>query len=245
MHADKASTRPLRFFASTPYPCNYLPQRMAVSVYADPQVPPDTTLYSFLVDRGFRRSGALLYRPHCPGCDACIPIRIPVAQFRPNRSQRRAVSRNRDLQVRCTPPTFKPEHFALYRRYLALRHPGGGMDDPRPEDYMNFLSCAGLDTGFYEFRERDRLLAVSVVDHLTTGLSAVYTFYEPMAEMRSVGTYTILWQIAEAQRRRLTWLYLGYWISECRKMSYKSRFQPFEMYRNGRWIPAPSTREGP
>lgn len=213
---------------------------MAVSVYADPQVPPDTTLYSFLVDRGFRRSGALLYRPHCPGCNACVPIRIPVSQFHPNRCQRRALSRNRDLTVHRAPPAFKDEHFSLYRRYLALRHLGGGMDDPRREDYMNFLTCSGLDTGFYEFREKGTLLAVSVVDHLITGLSAVYTFYEPAAEARSLGTFSILWQIAETQRRQLPWLYLGYWIPECRKMSYKSRFRPFEMYRNGHWRPAPS-----
>lgn len=240
MHADKASSRPLRFFASTPYSCNYLPQRMAVSVYADPQVPPDTTLYSFLVERGFRRSGGLLYRPHCPGCDACIPVRIPVAKFRPNRSQRRTWARNCDLTIHRAPSCFNDEHFALYRRYLALRHSGGGMDDPLPEEYMNFLACTGLDTGFYEFRDQGKLLAVSVVDHLIAGLSAVYTFYDPHAAARSLGTFAILWQIAEAQRRALAWLYLGYWIPECRKMSYKSRFQPAEMYRNGRWTLAPS-----
>lgn len=216
---------------------------MAVSVYADPQVPPDTVLYSFLVNRGFRRSGGLLYRPHCPGCNACIPIRIPVSKFRPNRCQRRTLSRNRDLTVYRVPPLFKDEHFELYRRYLALRHPGGGMDDPRPEDYMNFLTCSGLDTGFYEFRAEGVLLAVSVVDHLLAGLSAVYTFYDPSAHARSLGTFSILWQIAEAQRRQLPWLYLGYWIVECSKMSYKSRFRPFEMYRNGRWWTAPSTAD--
>lgn len=105
---------------------------------------------------------------------------------------------------------------------------------------MNFLACTGLDTGFYEFRDQGKLLAVSVVDHLIAGLSAVYTFYDPHAAARSLGTFAILWQIAEAQRRALAWLYLGYWIPECRKMSYKSRFQPAEMYRNGRWTLAPS-----
>lgn len=245
MHADKPSSRPLRFFASTPYPCNYLSQRMAVSVYADPQVPPDTTLYSFLVDRGFRRSGGLLYRPHCPGCESCIPIRVPVAQFVATRSQRRALSRNCDVSVIRKPAAFDPEHFALYRRYLAARHPNGGMDDPRPQDYMNFLACSGLETGFYEFRTGPTLLAVAVADHLAAGLSAVYTFFEPNAEQRSLGTYAILWEIAEAQRLGLPWLYLGYWIPECQKMSYKSRFGPVEMYRHGRWIPATEAGETP
>jgi arginine-tRNA-protein transferase len=236
MDSITTTPHPLRFYASAPYPCSYLPSQAAASVYVDPQTQVNPTLYGYLVDHGFRRSGSLLYRPHCPDCQRCIPVRVPVADFTPSRAQSRTSRKNADLQVVRQTAQLHPEHFALYRRYITQRHPGGGMDDPRPEDFINFLTCSGLDTAFYEFRTQTTLLGVAIVDHLPRGLSAVYTFYEPEAQQRGLGTFAVLWQISEARRLGLPWVYLGYWIRECRKMAYKSRFQPFEIYRGGRWI---------
>jgi len=233
----------LDFYLAGPHPCNYLPGRMAGTLYADPYQPTSTALYSRLIDHGFRRSGEYLYRPHCQGCEACIPVRIPVAEFQPTRNQLRTWQRNQDLTVRAMAGLYREDHFHLYQRYLASRHPGGGMDGTAPEQYQSFLLCAGLDTQLYEFRNGDQLLAVAVTDHLEQGLSAVYTFFDPAQPTRSLGRYSILWQIHEAQRLGLPWLYLGYWIKECRKMSYKDEYHPLETYLHGRWsrMVAPAT----
>lgn len=225
----------LDFYLAGPHPCNYLPGRMAGTLYADPYQPISTALYSRLIDHGFRRSGEYLYRPHCQGCEACIPVRIPVAEFQPKRNQLRTWRRNQDLTARIVDGHYREDHFRLYQRYLASRHPGGGMDGTAPEQYQSFLLCAGLDTLLYEFRSGEQLLAVAVTDRLEQGLSAVYTFYDPDQPARSLGRYSILWQIHEARRLGLPWVYLGYWIKECRKMSYKEEYHPLETFRHGRW----------
>ncbi len=222
-------------YLSHPYPCDYLPNRYAQSLYLPPDTEIDVGRYTTLVANGFRRSGRLIYRPHCPGCRACVPVRIPVARFRPNRSQRRCWRKNRDLTVIDRPAAFHREHYELYRRYIDARHGDGGMADSSPEDYADFLFCDWCDTHFYEFRRQDTLLAVAVVDVLEDGLSAVYTFFDPNQSERGLGTYAILWEIAAARRMNLRWLYLGYWIAQCGKMAYKNRFQPLEYFRGERW----------
>jgi arginine-tRNA-protein transferase len=226
---------PIAFYVSVPVTCGYLPDRVAVTVFADPSAPMNKTLYSALVNRGFRRSGNHVYMPYCPNCNSCIPTRIPVDQFRPNRSQRRTAQHNADLRVRRVEATFNEEHFHLYRRYMARRHAGSGMDDYGPEQYMAFLACSWGETFLYEFLLRDTVVAVASVDHLNNGLSAVYTFYDPDLTERSLGTFAVLWQIQEAARLGLFYVYLGYWIKQCAKMSYKATFQPLEIHRNGRW----------
>jgi arginine-tRNA-protein transferase len=225
----------LAFYRTLPHECGYLPRRQAVNAVVDPAMPLNTLLYTRLAELGFRRSGARLYRPACPACSACIALRIPVDDFRPNRTQRRIWRRNADVEVHPGPAAFNDEHFALYRRYLASRHPLGGMDDPRPEDYLSFLSCAGIETRFCELRLEGRCIGVAVADVLRNGLSAVYTFFDPEHSARSPGAFAILWEIEEARRRGLRWLYLGYWIEECRKMSYKSQYHPHELFMGGHW----------
>lgn len=227
----------MALYASVPHPCSYLPGKEAVTVFADPRTAASRRLYSQLIDYGFRRSGEHIYRPGCRGCAACIAVRIPLAQFQPNRAQRRIWRHNQDLEAISIPVEHNSEHFALYQRYLAARHPGGGMDNPDPENYMSFFASREIDTALIEFRLNGKLLAVAVTDYLEHGLSAVYTFFDPTPEhcARSLGAHAILWQIDEARRLGLPFVYLGYWIEESPKMSYKSQYRPLEGYRDGRW----------
>lgn len=224
-------------YLSMPHACSYLPERSSTIVFVDPHYLLDSRLYGNFVQQGFRRSGDLVYRPHCRSCTACVPVRIPVQRFRPSRGQKRVWNKNRDITVHAVEPVFNPEHFGLYCRYQSARHPGSSMDDPDPERYMGFLASRQAKTVFYEMRTPDGLLGVAVVDVLTTGLSAVYTFFDPACISRGLGVYAILWQVAETRRLGLEHLYLGYWIKETPKMAYKTSYQPLEALRNGYWQP--------
>ena len=229
----------IAFFASAPHDCSYLPGKTAVTVFVDPKAPMDVARYSALAELGFRRSGNHVYHPHCPQCHACVPARIPVADFKPNRSQRRARKyfsrRGDDLSVQVTEPVFHPEHFMLYRRYISARHRGGGMDNPSPSTYLDFLTSRWAETEFAEFRAGERLVAVTVMDRLSRGLSSVYTFFDPDYIAASLGRYVLLWQIEETRRRKLAWLFLGFWIDGCKKMQYKQEYRPIELYLDNRW----------
>jgi len=225
----------LAFYASEPHQCNYLPGKEALTVFADPNAAMNTAIYSRIIDYGFRRSGEYVYIPRCPGCDACISVRIPVHEFKPNRNQRRIIQKNSELVVHRHPPVFSEKHYQLYCSYIHSRHHGGGMDNPTPKDYVKFLTSSWSDTVFYEFSLRGQMLAVSVVDRLHKGLSAVYTFFDPAEEKRSLGGYAILWLIEETRVMGLKWLYLGYYIADCQKMMYKSHYRPLEAFINGRW----------
>lgn len=216
--------------------CSYLPGRVARSLVAAADPIMCTELYSRFVQIGFRRSGDTIYRPHCAACAACLPIRVPVAQFRPDRTQRRNLKTNADLIAAPLRTGLQAEHHALFQRYLRRRHPDSDMVDTSAEDYQAFLGSGWCDTGFIEFRTPQQLAAVAVVDKLMDGLSAVYTFYEPELEPRGLGNYAVLWQIAQARALRLDYIYLGYWIAECRKMAYKNRFRPFEVFLNNDWV---------
>jgi arginyl-tRNA--protein-N-Asp/Glu arginylyltransferase len=225
-----------QIFWSMPHACSYLPGRSATMLFLDPHYDLDIHQYAGLVRLGFRRSGDLIYRPQCQACNACIPVRVPVEQFRGDRGQRRVWIRNQDLTVIPRPQVYEPEHFDLYRRYQVTRHAGGELNDPDPQKYAKFLCADGMNTAFYEFRHERKLLAVAVTDILPDGLSAVYTFFDPDEKRRSLGVFSVLWQIEEAKARSLPWVYLGYWIQECQKMSYKANYRPLELFTNGRWV---------
>ena len=233
MHPHKL--RSLRLFLTTEHRCSYLLERLARNLVADPGAV-DNPVYTQLAALGFRRSGNHVYRPHCVDCQACLSLRISVPEFRPNRSQQRTWKKNQDLAVCPIKPRFKLDHYRLFERYLKSRHPGGGMDDTDPESYLAFINSTWSDTLLYEFRLAGRLMAVAVIDRLDDGLSAVYTFFDPCARDRSLGTYAILWQLSEAQRQGLKWVYLGYWVRECAKMAYKANFRPYEVFLAGRWV---------
>ena len=140
-----------------------------------------------------------------------------------------------DLTLIPKPPTYHREHFELYERYVNARHSGGSMENPDRDSYLEFLTSGWADSVFYEFRQASRLLAVAVVDHLQDGLSAVYTFFDPEEGARSLGRLAVLKQVELARALQLKWLYLGYWIEECRKMSYKREYAPLEVLRDGQW----------
>jgi len=226
----------LKFYATQAHPCSYLPTEQATTLFLDPSQPMDAQVYAELSEVGFRRSGDHLYRPHCQNCSACVPARLPAADFTPNRQQRRIRSRNADLQVQAARPTFSEEYYDLYARYIEQRHADGDMYPPNREQFSTFLVRDLPFSRFYEFRLNGRLLAVAVTDVLPNGLSAVYTFYDPDEEHRSLGRYAILWQIDETARLGLHALYLGYWIKNCRKMNYKTQYRPIELFVNQRWV---------
>lgn len=231
-----AGQLPLQFYATAPYPCSYLPERMARSQVATPGYLVDTEVYSQLMDRGFRRSGLFTYRPHCHHCNACQTLRIPVKEFKPNRSQRRTWKNHQYFSAQILRPIALAEHFALYQRYLAKRHSDGGMDHDSLQDYQQFLLTSRVDTRLIEFRDptTKTLLMVSVVDILVQGISAVYTFYDA-DQSSGYGTYSILWLMELARSMQLDYLYLGYWIGDSPKMAYKSKFLPHEILVNGDW----------
>lgn len=226
----------LKFYATQPHACSYLPDEQATTLFLDPSQPMDVKVYAELSDLGFRRSGDHLYRPHCQRCNACIPARIPTAGLQLNRQQKRILKRNADLSITGVRPAFTEEYYQLYSNYIEQRHFDGDMYPPSREQFQMFLVRDLPFSRFYEFRLGSRLLAVAVTDVLPNGLSAVYTFYDPSEERRSLGRYAILWQVQEAERLDLNAVYLGYWIKNCRKMNYKTEYRPIELLINQRWV---------
>lgn len=225
----------LALYAGTPHDCPYLNSRRSVLHYLDPNTRVSPVLFAALLEQGFRRSGGFVYRPACPGCNRCIPARIPVASFVPNRSQRRTARRNADITVDIVPARLTDKHFSLYRRYINARHADGSMANPDLEATRDFLAASWCDTRFIDLHLGARLVATAVTDMLSDGLSAVYTFYDPGLARRSLGTFTLMSQIAHAGRLGLRHLYLGYWVPGSRKMEYKERFRPLELYLDSRW----------
>jgi len=225
----------LQFYLTAPYQCSYLEGREARSQVATPSFLISSSIYSELVRHGFRRSGTFIYRPRCDGCHACVPARIPVYTFTASRTQRRVWKKNNPLEASLHPLEDNPEYFELYCRYQNARHQEGGMNSDSHEQYSKFLLHSHVDTVLVEFREAGVLRMVSLIDALDDGLSSVYTFFEPDIKQASFGTYNILWQIELCRQLQLPYLYLGYWINESRKMSYKTNFKPLQGLIHGKW----------
>lgn len=239
---NDAHLQRLQFYATTAYPCGYLPGKQAQSLIATPHHLIDAETYSGLIQLGFRRSGKFAYRPHCQHCNACVPVRLPVDRFQPNRSQRRAWRQHQTLSARLIPLTFSEEHYALYAAYQHRRHDGGNEQDT-VEQYRNFLVQSNVDSMMVEFRDGDRLVMVSVVDLVRDGVSAVYTFFDADDGKASYGTYNILWLVDWCRSLGLPHLYLGYWIAESSKMAYKQNFLPQEYLVDNRWSESPPPPE--
>ena len=238
----------LQGYLTPAYPCSYLPKRGARSQVAVLRPEQVQRGYDLLIQRGFRRSGSFVYSPHCEACAACTAMRLPVAQFTPSRSQKRANAALTTMQLSRLPLQFSAEHFALYQRYQHARHDEAivaqadlkndfkdNLPSSARHNYEQFLLRSPIHSELLELRALGgELLAVSIIDWVSDGVSAVYTFYEPKAR-GSLGTSAIMWMLALAQQAQLPYVYLGYWVSESPKMAYKSRFQPAQVLQNGVW----------
>jgi len=235
------------FYVTAPQPCPYLPGRLERKLFTHLTHDKPPALIDNLLKGGFRRSQNIAYMPYCEACQACVSVRVLVEEFEPTRSMRRVLEGNRDLVSRRLQATPTSEQYSLFRTYIDARHAEGGMADMTVLDYAMMVEDSIIDTHLTEYRlkpkpgakgkgEKLPLLAVALCDKLSDGISMVYSFYDPQANRRGLGTYMILEHIAHARRLGLPYLYLGYWINGSPKMSYKKRFQPQEHLTGNGWV---------
>ncbi len=231
-------------YRTGPHSCSYLPEQTAQTLFLDPAIRADEVLYTKLSEVGFRRSGTMYYRPDCESCKACIPARVVTSKFSPRRSQKRIIRRNKDLTIEMAPCDFTEEIYALYEQYIASQHADGDMFPATEQQFRDFLcddnrsqevTAEKHPSYFLCLRDKGRLVAVAVMDQLSSGLTAAYTFYDTRAKRRSLGSYCILLQISLVNALKLEYLYLGYWIKQCQKMSYKTDFTPVELLLESGW----------
>jgi leucyl-tRNA---protein transferase len=236
MNSKSKISESIRLFRTAPHPCSYKENETAATIFVDPELSIDQHLNSRLSELGYRRSGAHLYRPDCDNCRACISCRLPVAQFKRSKRFQRIWNRNSDLRVEENSELVGEEAYLLYRDYIEKRHSDGDMYPANPEQFDAFIRSKTEGVRYYCVYLDDKLVAVGVSDVLDTGLSAVYTFFDPLLEKRSLGNFMILWQIERARVLQMDYVYLGYWIKDCAKMQYKSAFRPLEMLIEGKWL---------
>lgn len=227
----------IRLYRTVAHPCGYFGDRQSQNLVLVPESPQLAAVYASALAQGYRRAGDVVYRPDCGACQACVPYRLAVARFRPDRAQRRVQARNRDLESRWTDTRALAASHRLYLRYLAARHPAGGMDGASVDEQLRFLTSSWAHTLCLELRLRDELVCVAVTDFVSDAASAVYTYYAPEHRERSLGTEAILRQLAHCRELGLRHLYLGYWISGHPKMHYKQNFRPAEVLSARAWVP--------
>lgn len=236
MNDDEVATLDEIGFRVTPeHECSYLDDKEAITLFVDPNYPIVMKQYSQLAQLGFRRSGTNVYRPHCSNCGLCIPVRVPVDEFKPNRSQRRNIKLNGDITFTVTDAVYTTEHYELYRKYMKGRHAGGGMDNDEPDSYETLISADWSLSKLIEFKLDSKLVMVAVIDCFDDGVSAVYTFFDPDYSNRGLGVFGILSEIEYVKSLNLDWLYLGYWNPKTHKMDYKSNYQPLEFFDGQNW----------
>ncbi|MDJ0683301.1 MAG: arginyltransferase [Alphaproteobacteria bacterium] len=233
---------PLIFHRSAPMSCPYLPDRVEQQLFTELVGVSAQNTFDRLSEAGFRRSHHIIYRPACTGCDACQPVRIPVADFEMTRSWKRIIKANDDLTARNVGMRVTQQQFDLFRQYILSRHGDGDMAHMSARDYVSLVTASPVDTALFEFKDPSgALVAACLADSTRDGLSAVYSFFDPGAAKRSLGSYMILWLIEEAQRLGLDYVYLGFLIDDSPKMAYKGRFRPLELFGPTGWTRAEPT----
>jgi arginine-tRNA-protein transferase len=234
-----AGLQPLRqFFTAGPVACPYVAGRAERKLIVELTGAAAADFYDELSRVGFRRSQGFAYRPACPQCTACVPVRIAVNDFAHSRSTRRVRNANRGLSGRLVAARATPEHFQLFVAYQRSRHRDSDMAAMTYADYRSMVEDTPLRTVISEFRDAaGTLVAASLIDRLDDGVSAVYSFYDPALEKRSLGTWSILWLVDECRRQGLPYVYLGYWIGESPKMAYKARFPAIQRLSPIGWVP--------
>jgi arginine-tRNA-protein transferase len=226
----------LKLYKTEPHACSYIDGLEATTLFVDPNAEIDQRMHTYFSEQGYRRSGSILYKPDCTNCQACMSIRIRVNDYSFSRSEKRILKRNNDLNIFEIEDIRHDDIYQLYENYITQRHADGDMFPPNREQYENFFNNPFGNTRFVAFALKNTIKAVAIIDNFTNGLSAVYTFFDPNDEERSLGTLAVLWQIQEAKTLNLPYVYLGYWVKQCQKMNYKTRFQPSEIYINKRWV---------
>lgn len=226
----------VQFRHSSAMPCPYLPGRVERQLYAELGGPAPQEVFRRLSLAGFRRSHHIAYRPACPGCTECVPVRVDADHFEWTSSWRRIMRRNADLTVENAAMEITDEQYRLFRRYVRARHGDGDMAVMNRRDYSSMILSSPIDTGLVEFRDSSgELIAACLTDRLSDGLSAVYSFFDPTRRRRSLGSFMVLWLIKEAQRHKLPHVYLGFWVGDSPKMAYKARFRPLQAFGPGGW----------
>lgn len=243
-----------RFFLTAPGPCPYLPGRVERKVFTELRGLDASSFNEALGRMGFRRSQNVAYRPACDRCSACQSVRVRTAEFRPNGSMRKLMRRHDDLVVNACEPWATSEQFDLLQSYLHARHPNGGMTQMDADDYADMIERTPVDTVVYEYREPHpdgddagtpgKLVGVCLTDHHSDGFSMVYSFFETDGDRQGLGTYIILDHIRRAAELDLPYVYLGYWIPNCRQMAYKVRYKPLDVLTATGWVPIEEIEEG-
>ncbi len=228
----------LEFYVTPDHECPYLKQQQSKTLFLNPERQPDEKIYDWLIDKGFRRSGDHVYRPHCESCKACISVRIKSNLFSANKQQRRCFKKGKRFTTKIHPAKFDKPHYQLFEHYINTRHADGDMYPTSEKQYQDFILCDWMNTQFLDFIEptTGKLIACCVFDQLESGLSAIYTFFDPDYSKFSLGRLSVLTLIELNNHLNLNYVYLGYWIKGCQKMSYKGEYRPIECFVQDRWI---------
>ena len=238
--------RPQFFFTTAPLPCPYLPDRLERKLVTELSGPGAEASHEALARSGFRRSHSITYAPACPGCKACVPVRVVAKDFQRRRTLARQWKQNQDLIDIKVPARASTEQYELFARYQQSRHAGSDMALMCFSEYSAMVEDSPIDTFLVEFRDRTGMLvAVCLTDRTTDGLSAVYSFFDASGARDGLGNHVVLWLIEQARKLSLPYVYLGYWIANSAKMAYKARFQPLETLGPDGWaplvVPSPSS----
>lgn len=234
-NSEHINTQTIKLFRTGDHDCSYLNDRQSRTLFLDPDLEYDINLYEELTQSGFRRSGKHLYRPDCKQCQSCIPARVPAQDFSLSRRYKRVLKKNSHLTMDVEPSAFREEDYALFERYINQRHADGDMYPASQSGYEDFLATSKPFSFHIRYFDGNTLVGVAVTDQLKTGLSAIYTFFEPELEKDSLGVFSVLRQIELCNALHLPYLYLGYWVPGCQKMQYKTQYKPTELLIDGEW----------